>query len=458
MCFGIRSSCKHEETVSARIMSRSVERTWLSTVAINTAILACGIGTGVLVSRTLAPEGRGALAAVLFWPQLLLSVGMCSLQEAVTYRVSQTKGEQRSLCSTTLWLALGLAALTSLVGYLMLPRLITQDRLDWLPLIRTYMLLYIPIGFISVALIAAELGYLRVTRYNFYHIVNPMTYLAVLTLLWALHAATVSNVVWASLCGTVSITALVLWQLRKELKIRPSVPEAWTLLNIAWRFHATAILVLATTQVDRFVVITLLDDRHVGLYAVALTFASSGITILSSSFHTLMFPNIARKDEAAQRDYLARGLRYAMLLIVVCSLPLVALMPVLLPFLFGKDFSAAVIPSMFLVGAYIPLALRQIIVRSLRGLGDPGTGTKAEALSVLIFLIVAWPLTVRFQLLGVASALLLGNISALAFLAWYMSARLSISPGRWWGLNLKTLLEASARIRTALPSRLAMNR
>lgn len=439
-------------------MNRPVERIWLSTVMINALILVCGTGTGILVSRTLEPAGRGALAVVLFWPQMLLSIGMCSLQEAVTYRVSRTAGEQRPMVTTIVCLSLGMAVLTSLAGYLILPYVIRQDRLEWLSLVRSYLLLFIPIGFLSVSLVAAELGYLRVNRYNLYHIVNPLTYLAALSVLWALHAVTVRNVAWANLAGTTSVTALVLWQLRGGLRHPPLAAETRELLHIAWRFHATALLVLAAGQIDRFVVITLLDDRNVGLYAAALTFAGSGLTILSSSFHTLMFPTIARKDDTSQREYLANGLRYAMFLIVACSLPLIATMPFLLPLLFGKAFSAAVIPSMVLVGAYIPLALRQIIVRSLRGLGDSAAGSKAEALSIVTFLALSWPLTVRFQLSGVGVALLISNLCALAFLTWHLWARLSISPARWWGLNLRTLLDASGRIRTALPLMPAISR
>ena len=426
-----------------------MERVWLNTVLINAFILLVGIGTGILVSRTLEPAGRGALAVVLFWPQMLVSIGMCSLQEAVTYRVSQTADENRSLCSTTLLISLGLGVLTCLVGSVALPYLLRADRLQWLPLARTYLLMFIPVSFLSVSLVAVELGHLRVNRYNLYHVVNPLTYLGALAILWLSHAVTVSNVVWANLAGNVAVTALVLWQLRGELRRRPVAAEARRLLAIAWRFHTTALLVLVTTQVDRFVVISLLDDRQVGLYAAALTFAGSGLTILSSSFHTLMFPNIARKDEAAQRDYLATGLRYAMLLIVAFSLPLIVVMPLL----FGASFAAAVIPSMLLVGAYVPLALRQIVVRNLRGLNDPGAGSRAEALSVAVFLLLAWPLTKQFALSGVAWALLVSNLAALAYLTWYLAVRLAISPGRWWGLNIRTLMEILGRVRNLRPVR-----
>jgi O-antigen/teichoic acid export membrane protein len=209
--------------------------------------------------------------------------------------------------------------------------------------------------------------------------------------------------------------------------------------------------VLVTTQVDRFVAITLLDNRSVGLYVAALAIASAGIGIISTSFHTMMFPNVARREKDAQGDYLAKGLRYAMFLIVTCSLLLAASVPIVLPLLFGPDFRAAVVPGVLLVVAYVPLALRQIIVRTLRGIGDAKAGTAAESISIAVFLALSWPLTLRWQLNGLSVALLVGNCAALAYLTWHLSKRLGIPPKRWWGLDIGTLTEAFQRMRAALP-------
>jgi antigen flippase len=430
--------------------AKSVERTWLSAVVVNTATLGCGVLTGILAARILAPEGRGALAAVLFWPQLFVSIGLCSLQEAVTYHVSQDASKRDSLYSTAICVALGLAAVTCLVGYPLLPHLLKQERMTWLPIVRVYLLLAVPIGFLSISLLGVELGKLQVTRFNLYQLVNPLTYLTGLLVLWSIHAITVANVVWASLAGTVCVTLLLLLHLRKVVFRRPVLRDARSLLKTAWRFHVTALLVLVTSQVDRFVVITLLDNRSVGLYAAALAIASAGIGIISSSFHTMMFPSIARRDEGAQREYLAKGLRYAMFLLVTCSLLLAASIPIVLPLLFGADFRAATVPAILLVIAYVPLALRQIIVRSLRGIGDAKAGTTAEAISIATFLTLSWPLTLHWQLVGLSLALLIGNIAAVAYLTWHMSARLAIPPKRWWGLDVATLTEAFQRMRAAV--------
>jgi O-antigen/teichoic acid export membrane protein len=105
---------------------------------------------------------------------------------------------------------------------------------------------------------------------------------------------------------------------------------------------------------------------------------------------------------------------------------------------------------MLLVMAYVPLALRQIIVRTLRGIGDAKAGTAAESISIAIFLLLCWPLTLRWQLNGLSVALVVGNCAALAYLTWHMSERLGISPKRWWGLDVVTLTEAFQRMRSAL--------
>jgi O-antigen/teichoic acid export membrane protein len=433
------------------VTATSVERTWLSALVVNAATLGCGVLTGIVAARILAPEGRGALAAVLFWPQLFLTVGLCSLQEAVTYHVSQEASKRDSLYSTALWVALGLAAVTCAVGYPLLPHLLKQENMAWLPTVRLYLLLYVPIGFISISLLGVELGKLQFKRFNLYQLVNPLIYLSVLLALWSIHAVTIPNVIWASLAGTVAVTVLLLFHLRKAAFCRPSRNEARTILRTAWSFHTTALLVLVTTQVDRFVAITLLDNRSVGLYVAALAIASAGIGIISTSFHTMMFPSVARREKDAQGDYLAKGLRYAMFLIVTCSLLLAASVPIVLPLLFGPDFRAAVVPGVLLVVAYVPLALRQIIVRTLRGIGDAKAGTAAESISIAVFLTLSWPLTLRWQLNGLSVALLVGNCAALAYLAWHLSKRLGIPPKRWWGLDIGTLTEAFQRMRAAFP-------
>ena len=97
---------------------------WLGTLATNAAILLCGLLTGVLSARLLAPEGRGALAAVLFWPHLITSLALFSLPAAVIFRRARPDIDRARVAATAAWLALGLSALGALAGWLALPFLL----------------------------------------------------------------------------------------------------------------------------------------------------------------------------------------------------------------------------------------------------------------------------------------------------------------------------------------------
>jgi O-antigen/teichoic acid export membrane protein len=420
---------------------------WFGTLLTNVLVVICGIATGIIVARLLLPEGRGILAIILFWPQLIAGIGILSLNEAVTYQISKSRDTQGTVEVTAFYLALILALITSVLSYFMLPYLLGEERSEWLPLARTYLLLFIPFNFVALSLLAIDHGELKFTRLNLFRLSVPLIYLIGLIWLWLFNLMTVENVVWVNFCSTFIATALRIIFARKYMIARPSWNMASVLLTMGMRFHVTVVLLILASQVDRIVVMTLWNDSSVGLYIVAFTVASSGLAVIASSFYTLIFPTIGhKKGIEAQAEYLAKGLRYAMLLIVASAIPLLVLTPWLVPFLFGSEFNSAVIPTIGLLLAYIPMSMRQIIVRSLRGLGKALPGVIAESLSLIIFILLCWPLGSMFGLLGIGIALLLANLSSLVYLSSYLYKHLNLSTINWWGLNRATLEEIIHRV------------
>jgi enterobacterial common antigen flippase len=73
---------------------------WLGTVVASGAILLSGLATGVLTARLLEPQGRGVLAAVLFWPHLITSLGLLSLPSAMIFRQGRPDARRRQRCSS----------------------------------------------------------------------------------------------------------------------------------------------------------------------------------------------------------------------------------------------------------------------------------------------------------------------------------------------------------------------
>ena len=418
--------------------SASNSGAWLGTSATNTAILLCGLATGVLSARLLAPDGRGALAAVLFWPQLITSLGLLSLPSALIFRRGRPDADRTALAATAAWLALGLSAIGALVGYLVLPFLMRGSSAG--ALAQYYLLAFMPFNFLALTLLALDQADMRFARYNLIRLLPPGLYLVGLLALWALGVVSVASLVWASWLGT-ALSALVrLYHSRAAVRIWPSLSEARRLIVFGARLHGAALLAVLLAGADRLVVITFWDDASLGLYVVALTLATAGLNVVTGAFSVLLLPRLAEaKDAAAQRRIMGQTLRYAMLLLTAGTAILLLLCPWLLPFLFGDAYTGAVGLCLVLLVAYLPTALRQVIVHGLSGTGDWRPRILAQGLALITFVGVVSPLAERLGLLGVPTALLVANGIALAYLLVFLRRQLALSSRECWGLSPTTV-------------------
>ena len=199
--------------------------------------------------------------------------------------------------------------------------------------------------------------------------------------------------VWASWLGT-ALTALVrLYQNREALCARPALSEARRLLAFGARLHGAALLAVLLAVADRFVVVTFWDDTSLGLYVVALTLATAGLSLVTGAFNVLLLPRLVlARDVAAQRRIMGETLRYVSLLLTVGTAVLLLLCPWLLPFLFGDAYAGAIGLCLVLLLAYLPTALRQVIVHGLCGTGDWRPRILAEGLALGAFAALVWPL------------------------------------------------------------------
>ena len=422
----------------AKLLSAKLSSAWLGTLATNAAILLCGLATGVLAARLLAPDGRGALAAVLFWPHLITSLALLSLPSAVIFRRGRPEVDRAAVAATGAWLALGLSAMGALAGSLALPFLLHASSAG--PLAQLYLLAFVPCNFLALTLLALDQGDMRFARYNLVRLLPSGTYLVGLLVLWSLDAVSVASLVWASWLGT-ALTALArAYQSREVLRLRPSLSEARRLIAFGARLHGAALLAALLALADQFVVITFWDDASLGLYVVAFTLATAGLNVVTGAFSILLLPRLARaRDAAAQRRIMGETLRYVSLLLTVGTAALLLLCPWLLPFLFGDAYAGAVGICLVLLVAYLPMALRQVIVHGLSGTGDWGPRILAQALALMTFAALVWPLAARLGLLGIPTALLIANGVSLAYLLVFLRRQLQLPSRECWGLSLSTV-------------------
>jgi O-antigen/teichoic acid export membrane protein len=420
----------------------SVRSGLLSTLTTDATLLVCGFMTGALVARFLLPEGRGALAAVLFWPHVLGSAGLLSLNEAVTVRIARRPDRSGVIVASAFWLALVQAGLVAAAGYLLVPFLLSEERAHLVALARTYLLVFIPSHFLAMSLLGAFQGCLRFSRYNPLRLVVAVTYLGGIVLLWATNSLSVRWVVAMNCVGTVAVAAACVVLQRDALAARPSLHEALALARAAVPIHAGMFLLLLAAEADRFVVLTLWDDVALGHYVVALAVASSGLGVVTGTVQKVLFPHLANcRERARQAQLLASGIRQTTAVVVGLSVPLLTLMPWLLPAVFGVAFREAVATAWILLVAYWFIALNNIVVQGFWGLGEARTAAKAGTIGLVAFLILAWPLAWSFGLPGVAAARGLASAAAFGYLVSYLQRDWAVRLGDLWGLNARTIAD-----------------
>jgi len=413
----------------------------LGTFATEGFIVLLGILTGSLVARLLLPEGRGALAAVLFWPQLLAGIGFLSLGEAVTYRIGMLPDRESLIRASSFWLASAMSVVVMAGAYVLMPFLLGEGRAHLWTVAQLY-LLYVPFNFVTLALLATDQGRLEFSRFNTLRMLVPLIYLTGILLLWVTERVSVGWFVAANFASAALLALLALRLHGSVFHHKPSLEEAIALCGFGLRFHPATIVLLLAGQVDVFVVLALWDDATLGHYVIALTIASSGLSIISGAYHKVLFPHVAQiHDRAGQIGLLVRGVRHATLLLVALSLPLALLMPWVVPLLFGQAFNDAVVPALVLVAAYVLVALKSIVIQSLRGFGEGGRGLMAAAISVVIVLLVALPLGKHMGLVGVGLAVAMANLGSLGYLAYDLSRRFQVNLKELWGLNPRTMSE-----------------
>jgi O-antigen/teichoic acid export membrane protein len=425
-----------------------MSKAWGGTLLTNSLILGLGVVTGIITARLLLPEGRGLLAAILFWPQLAAGLGLFSLNEATVFGIGREPDRWRQIGAAATAMAVPLAVVTCAVIFLALPTLLGPQRSGSWRLATVYAVAFIPLNFFTLVSLAVHQGRLRFSQYNLLRTLTPMLYLTGLIALWALGKATVANVIVVNLVAAAGLAAACTPLLANLRRVLPKWSDFRSLIRTIGSFHWAAALMILAAEADRLVALRLYDDITVGYYIVAFTLASVGYVALSSASFTVLMPQLASTPQKMQPEVLARGIRMAMFTLILFGLVLFLLAPYLVVLLFGSAFAPAGIIARYLAVALLLVALKTVIVRSIRGLGEGRPGAIAEGVALALFVAMAWPLGTRLGPVGLALALIGASLPAIAYLVVYLKRAYDLNPLSLWGLRPATAREIIDSLRT----------
>ena len=342
--------------------------------------------SGLTIARRLGPTGRGEVTIVLALPPVVMQLVCIGFPSALTYYVARhqeawmTLGRRvwkAALCQTIAGLLIlfaldasflagksASAVAAGVVATFSLPLLIflyyTVHLVQGLGAIRWFNVLRIgSVALYSGGIFAASLFGLTVVR---------------CALVWTGSQA---------LLATIAVIDLVKRARRASRGPQSAVPTSRTIGQFAMAGFLAQISPIESFRLDVLAVAALFPSSVVGYYSVANSVTNAPL-FTADALVAVGYPHIAAQDG---RDAIASAKRYVKGGGVLCGLVAVALaavLPLLIPLLFGRTYLPSVGTAELLACAAAVMGVRRIGNDCLRAIGKPALATKLEVITLVV--------------------------------------------------------------------------
>jgi O-antigen/teichoic acid export membrane protein len=411
----------------------------LSNLSTSLFIQCCGVVTGVFTARLLGPVARGELATVMLWPMVFSNLGLLGCNWALAREVAADPEKEREWTRAAILIAAGCATLFIMVGYAVIRQVLPHDKLYLLPLAQLCLLL-VPLDIFNQMVLAVEQGAMRWSRYNWMRASFFIFYVAGICLIRWHGKAPVSWFVAVFLASQL-LSALFRFAMHGKAILAGGFRARGCriLLRRGLPYFCATASNLLSLQLDKIIVISLLNTEAAGLYVVALTFGNAPSSLAEALGMTSFAVVSAEKEVGSQGKIITETFRQSSLISAGLAGVLVCLIPLVTTPLFGAAFAAAVRPAIILTIAASLVTSGSILNQGLRGAGRPYSGIVAQVAAIAVLAASATLLLPGFGLMGMAWAVLLSACSQVAVLVSAAALWLRISPWRFWPFRMRHL-------------------
>jgi O-antigen/teichoic acid export membrane protein len=416
----------------------------LRTLATNFALAGLGLVNSILLSRWLGPDGRGEVAAAMLWPTLLIYLSSMGLIIGITYFAALPASKPQAIFGNALWLGLAQGALAILVGYACLPWLLHSQTAALIGAGRVY-LLVVPLSLLTQYGTSILQGRMRLSAFNGLRLILPAGYLIGTIILGLCGRLALLNIILLHLLLNLIAmvaTLVVLSSAGTRLRFGVDGPLAKEMLRYGARVHIGNVTGLANMSLDQALMAAWLPPSYLGLYVVAVS-AAGLAQIFSQAVQMVLTPSITQKESLAERAaILQAAFRRYWLLSLLITLGLAALLPVVIPIVFGSNFKEAVWPAEVLLLGVFLIGAKDVLAGGAQALGDPWLGSKAHVVAVVVTIGLLYLLLPRLGIMGAAIATAAAYGTQLAVVAYGLRQIHGIGFNGLFRIEAKDLLAA----------------
>jgi O-antigen/teichoic acid export membrane protein len=399
------------KTLLSRFLgARSGASAIAQTMVTNIAVQGANVVSGILTARSLGPGGRGALASIVMWPQFLAFAMTLGIPPASVYWIKRRPDLGSELSGATLLLSGIFGALSAFAGFAIIPLSLHTYPREVIHMAQLWaMVTPLELFSTSVLCLVQVTGSFR--NFNLVRFFVPFSVVATLLLERAFGVLNVYNAAAAYLLAGLPVTALItVWVCRyfkpsfKGLRVSTRF-----LLGYGVRAWGADLLTTVAGQIDRVLVVGLLNPELMGAYVVAQS-AAALLNVLPTAVAPVALPKSSGLTNDEILSIVGRAVRVTLLVMVAAAIPLALLGKFLLRLVYGRQFDAAAGVLPLLIVEAVLDGLTSVLAQAFLASGFPGTVSLLQGCGLATSIPLLYFLIHSYGLVGAGAALMLATL------------------------------------------------
>jgi enterobacterial common antigen flippase len=372
-------------------------------------LLGVNVASGVLSARLLGSAGKGEQTAIAMWPLLIPMCATLGLPTALVYSVRRTPHLDGSFFAAALMLSALVGVVAGILGFLWVPY--------WLGHLSGHVVLWsqafmflVPYG--VTAPLALSIMEAR-GKFAAENAVVLASALSIVFLLIAFGVAGVANPVTVAMAYSLggvpaSLVAIVYAVRLVRPRVRGLVGAGRALLHYGIRQYGGDLFTVLSGNIDQFLAAGFLPPKMMGVYVVLASLCRL-LNLVPQSIGVVLFPKIVGQPLRAISEDVGRAARVNLVM---------SLFPVLLiglggqrliQIVYGYDFVTSGVVIWLLLGDALVGGISRLLAQTIMAIGRPGLVTLLNAAQFLVCVPLAVVLLPRYQITGVAAAMVIST-------------------------------------------------
>lgn len=295
----------------------------------------------ILYARGLGPEGKGIYTSLLFVPLLLISLVEGGINQSLAFYSGRKLLNRNELFSTAQILSMIFALILLMLGFIIF-NLYYKD--DFSFDLKVLALITIPFVLITTVISGFFIGDGKLNIFANIAWIPSLLNLTLVLVLFFLSLLTVRWVLIFYLIGILGMLFYGIYHIKKTVTFKISmfsVDIAKTIIRKGLLFALALFLVQINYKIDVILLKKFVDYKSIGLYTLGVSTAEL-LWQVPTAISVVILSRTAIYGDNEQKWIISKTIRLSILILTFLSVCAYVLVPILIPFIYGQDFSGSI--------------------------------------------------------------------------------------------------------------------